>query len=209
MSAPRKRAATKTAAVAQQSQRDRLLGRPRPSLPYPLLVDPDRVETARAELARVQQRVRQVVLKEEPGNARYRRAEKSIRDAEAVVDGCYETLILRALPTRGEVTTERLIAAHPPTDAQMAAAKLEREKAKTRGEDLPPWPDWDDDTLRPALLAACAEGGMSEQDWTEFLAGHVSDGEARALWLACLAVNERERVADPLVLPKGWTGIRS
>jgi hypothetical protein len=138
-----------------------------------------------------------------------RRAQKQVADAQAKLDGCYETIVLRALPTSGQVTTEKLAAAHPPTDEQIAKVRTERDKAHNQGRDVPPWPEWNDDTFPPALLAACAESDMSEQDWREFLAEHVSDGEFHGLYMAALSVNERERVADPLVLPKGLTGMLS
>lgn len=201
--------ARKPAAASEQSQRERLLGRPRPSLPYRLLVDPEGLETANAELERARNQSRQTSRRSDSTEAQRRKAEKAAEKAQQAVDGCYETVTLRALPTAGDVTTEKLIAAHPPTQEQMARAKAERESAQQQGRDLPSLPDWNDDTFPSALLAACAETEMTEDDWREFLAEHVSDGEARGLWMAALAVNERERVADPLVLPKGWTGMRS
>ena len=212
MSTPRKRAPGKrgaAAAASGQSQRERLLGRPRPSLAYRLLVDGDGLEQARKEHERVRVRTRQTLLRADPGSPEYRKAQRDLDKAQAAVDVCYETIVLRALPTDGEVTSEKLMAAHPPTDEQVARVKAERDKAHQQGRDLAPWPEWNDDTFPAALLAACAESDMSEQDWREFLAGHVSDGEKRGLWLAALAVNERERVADPLVLPKGLTGMLS
>lgn len=211
MTAPRKRAPAKRqprkAAAPKQSQRDRLRGRPRPSLPYRILVAPDEVDEARQALAKAQEDARQVRLKAGRDSPAAKRAAKPVSDAEAAVDACYETIVLRALPPE---RIEELEAEHPPTAEQMEKAKAEREQAQQRGEQLPDWPSWNDDTYWPALLAECAtEAGMTADDWAGFLAENVSTGEAAGIKQAALAVNRLERVADPLVLPKGWTPTRS
>lgn len=201
MTAPRKRAPAKRTRAAAPSQRDRLLGRPRPSLPYRLLVDPDGAEKARAELARVQAQTRQVLLKHAEGTPAYRTAQQRRADAEAAVEACYEVLVLRALPP---ARVAELEAEHPPTGQQMEQAKAEREQARQREEELPGWPNYAD-TFWPALLAESVDGHMTAEDWTTFLAEHVSGGEAAGLRRALLSVNTAERAADPLVLPKDWT----
>jgi multidrug efflux pump subunit AcrA (membrane-fusion protein) len=192
-------------------QRGRLLSRPRPSVGYPVqVVDRETLTAAQADLAAAQAEQRQVVLAAKPKTSAARRlADKRLAAAQAAADACYEVITLTALPTSGEITAETLAAAHPPTDEQMAAARKNRDEAARRGEPLPPWPSWNEDTFRPALLAACSDNGMSEEDWRVFLAERMSAGEVRGLWLACLAVNERERVADPLVIPKGSTAMLS
>lgn len=184
----------------QVSQRERLLGRQRPTVRYPLLVDADGAEHAQQALLQAQARARQVRLS--GGDATD--ADRQVDEAQQALAACYETIVLRALPLSGDVTVETLIAAHPPTAKQMEQAKAERDLARQRGEPIPDWPSWNPDTYKPALLAATAEGDMSADDWREFLAGNVSEGEDRGLWRACLAVNSTERAADPLVLPKGW-----
>lgn len=206
MSTPRKRAPRgSTATASRQSQRERLLGRPRPSLSYPLLVDPDGAQQARDEVDRVQREARQVMLREDKTSPAYKAARRQVEKAQQALDACYETIVLRALPTDGEVTAEGLLAAYPPTDKQVEQARAEREQARQRGDDLPPWPTCDEHAVLPVMLEASVDNGMSADDWRTFLAEHVSEGERRALWLACLTVNQRERVADPLVLPKGST----
>jgi hypothetical protein len=187
--------------AAEQSQRDRLLGRPRPSLPYRILVDPDGAERARAQLATVQVETRPVLLKAKEGTSAYRAAKKRRADAEAAVDDCYETIVLRALrPARfAEMEAE-----HPPTVEQMDQVKAEREQARQRGEELPGWPNYAE-PFWPALLAESVHGDMTADDWATFLANHVSGGEVAGLRTALLNVNHMERAADPLVLPKGWT----
>lgn len=211
------------------SQRDRLLGRQRPSLPYRLLVDPDGVAVAQQAIERAQQVLRQTRLavaeaglaeqaQQQAGDETERvAAQASVAEAEAereaaanalaaaqaALEGCYETILLRALPLTGEVTVESLIAEHPPTPDQMAKAKREREEARRLGDPVPPWPSWNDDTFRPALLAATADGDMTAEDWSTMLGDRMSTGEVRGLWAACMAVNLLGRAADPVVLPKG------
>jgi hypothetical protein len=192
-------------------QRQRLLARPRPSIGYPLqVVDQQTLTAAQQELGAAQADLRQVILSDKPKTSVVRRkADQRVAAAQAALDLCYETITLTALPTAGELTAETLAAAHPPTDAQMAKARQERQEAAQRGEAPPPWPVWNDDTFRPALLAACCTNGMTAEDWAAFLGQHVSTGEANGIWLACLAINQRERVADPLVIPKGSTQMLS
>lgn len=198
----------RAAAPAAASQRDRLRSRPRPSLPYPLLVDPDRAAAARAELEEAQRHARQAGLAKDPQPAVVEAARARVAAAEAALEDCYETIVLRALPPDD---LEQLRAEHPPTAEQIAAAKAERKTAVERGEKtLPPWPDVNQASYVPALLAACAaDSGMSMDDWVAFLAENVSAAERIGLWQAAEAVNSRERVADPLVLPKGSTPMLS
>lgn len=199
---PRKRA-PRTAAAPQQSQRERLLGRRRPSTTYRLLVDVDNIGSAREALNKVERAGRQTMLREQPSSAKHKRAEKQIADAQAAVDACYETIRLTALPMSGDVTWEALVAAHPPTAEQRGRAKQERQKAHERGEDMPAWPTWDDDEFFPAALEACCDNGMTADDWRAFIAEHVNGGELVGLQLALIEVNTRERVADPVGIPFG------
>jgi len=170
-------------------------------VPYRILVDPDGAERARAQLATVQAQTRQVLLGAKEGTAAYRAAKKRRADAEAAVDDCYETILLRALPPARFAELE---AEHPPTAEQMDQVKTEREQAKRRDEELPGWPNYAE-PFWPALLAEAVDGDMTADDWATFLAEHVSGGEAVGLRAALLNVNHLERAADPLVLPKGWT----
>lgn len=205
MTVPRKRAPRKTA--APQSQRDRLLRRPRPSTTYRLLVDPEALEPAQAALREQERTERQVRLRANSTAAQKKAAAGRLDAARAAVDVCYETIVLRALPTAGPLTFESIVSQHPATPEQMDKAKAERQKATQRGEELPPWPQWAP-AVWPALLAACAEGDMTEQDWTDFLAGNVSDGELAGLKRTVLTLNESERAADP-ALPFDLTQILS
>lgn len=170
------------------SLKQRLAGRQRPTLVYPLLVDGDRHVEAVAALDEAVRAWRQVALRDVE-DAERAAAQSTVDAARAEVDGCFEQIVLRAMPP---ADYERLIAAHPPTDEQRGKGEI-----------------WDPGSFRPALLAACAAGDMTEQDWAEFLAERCSAAERQGLYVAALAVNEQERVAESVSVPKGWTQIRS
>ena len=134
--------------------RERLRGRARPTDTFLLRVDDD--TEARAELA------------------------EAVRDggdlvaAQAKVDGCYETLLITALPP---ADMEALRAAHPPTDEQAGAP-------------------WNAATFLPALLAECITGDVTEEDWAEYTTkGPMTVGEVRDLFDTVMAVNYRSH--DP------------
>jgi hypothetical protein len=179
----------KKSAGAGRSQRERLLSRPRPSLPYPIrVVDPTE---ARQRLAEVQQLARQALLRHDKGSPEYRAAQERVVEAEAVVDACYATVMITALHP---AVYEALKAEHPP-------------KSEPEGDGDPA--DVDVDTFVPAVLAAGTDAGMSAEDWAAFLAEHCSDGERQELRVLVLGLNERARFVDSVVLPKGLTGMPS
>jgi len=181
--------ARKKTAGADRSRRDRLLARPRPSLPYPIRVrDPAR---ARQELQRVEQEARQVLIRDGRDSDAYRAEQVKVDAARAVVDGCYETVTVTAL---NPADYEALKGQHPPTEAQQAE---------------PDPADVNVDSFVPAVLAAGSDAGMSVDDWAAFLAENCSDGERQELRVLVLGLNERSRFADAVVLPKGWTGMLS
>nr|MDT0660867.1 hypothetical protein [Micromonospora sp. DSM 115978] len=183
--------------------------RQRPSMPYRLLLDAAQAEEARQRLATAQARQRQVRLRAtglDGVDPAQDETDREVEAAQAALDDCYETLTLRALVP---ADLEELIGQHPPTEAQLAAAKTARAEARQRAEEPPPWPSWNDDTFRPALLEATVDGDMTVADWAGFLARNVSTGEARDLWRSALQVNQQPRQADGVVLPKGLMGILS
>lgn len=196
--------------MTSESTRGRLLARQRPTLSYPLLVDHAGAHAAQVRLNDGQAQLRQLILSgAKTSSAEYKRVVAELAQAQAQLQACYELITLQALPTDGDVTVEKLIAAHPPSAAQLAEARKERDVAKQRGDELPNWPQWDADTFQPALLEACTAADMSAADWTTFLTTNLSQGERIGLWKAALAVNSLERVADAVVLPKGWTPTNS
>ncbi len=185
------------------------MGRQRPTATYRLVVDEAGLGPAWEALVAAQ-RAEQRVKTSAVGKGRaaaLRKAAQAVADAQAALDACYETIVLRALePER----VEELLAEHPPTQAQLLACQKAREKAAERGEQPPAWPDWDEATYRPAMLAECAtEAGMTADDWAAFLASNVSNGEKLGLWREVISVNERERVADPWAVPKGLMAMLS
>jgi hypothetical protein len=179
-----------TAAAAARSPRERLLGRPRPSLPYPILVD-DPGE-ARRNLERVERGARQVMLRHDEGTKAHKAARVQLEAAQQAVDDCYQRVILQAMPP---ADYEQLKADNPPTEAQLKAAK--------DASELPP--DCDTTAFVPEVLAASTDMDMSAQDWAELLDRHMSDGERQELRVVVLGLNERARFAEPVVLPKGST----
>ncbi|MFO7164906.1 MAG: hypothetical protein DIU75_016375 [Mycolicibacterium hassiacum] len=184
---------------------DRLRARQRPTTTYRIVVDPDGLPAAQqAFAAAVRERDRVKATAVGRGRAAaLRRAEQAVAEAQARLDACYADIVLQALRP---ADLEALVAAHPPTAEQMEAA---RKQSRERGTD-PEWPAWNDDTFRPALIAACAvDPQRSAEEWAEFMAECLSEGEQTGLWRACLEVNHRERIADPWFLPKGLMQILS
>lgn len=116
-----------------------------------------------------------------------KRTKAALKRAQKAYDTCFAQVVLRALPPRDY---EALICEHPPTDEQMAGTTPDSA------------PQWNRDTFRPALLAACAEGDMTTEDWAAFLDDHSSRGEGDALFVAALAVNENRRLPEAAMLPK-------
>lgn len=159
------------------SLKARLSKRELPTAEYPLRISDD--SEARGELVAAQYELRMAEAREDA--AKIKAAKAKVAKAQKKVDAHYETLKLRALPSED---MEALIAKHP---------------AKKDSDDA-----WNVETFRPALIAACVEGDMTEQDWAEFLSGRNNLGEVRELFSAVLRVNDRS--PDPSV-GKDWMGI--
>lgn len=188
------------------SLRERLRARPLPSITYPLLIQPSELQPALTALAIAERHHRQAVLREETWEEYRKRLAKTdqvarredyrkhaarvqaeitdqraaVDTARAAVQACYEQIQLTALPP---TEYEALRALHP-------GPAGERESVAT-------------ETFRPALLAACAAGDMTEQDWAAFFADNVSAGEGQELYVAALMVNESPSALD-VSLGKGW-----
>lgn len=159
------------------SLKERLRARARPQATFALRMADTSDATRELEEATREWRLAQ--LRDDDGSHRKEiaAAKKKVDAAEKTLADCYEQLTLVALPP---AEMEALIAAHPAKDG-----------------DAP----WNEATFRPAVLAACVEGDMTEADWAEFLAaGPVSLGEVRALWAAVMSVNDR---SPDITIPKG------
>lgn len=150
------------------SLRDRLLARKLPTATVTIRVDfTPEADAADTELADATRALRLAEYRD-PG-ADHTGLRARVDAAQAAVDSHCETIRLHALPP---AEFEALIAAHPPPDGSRDG--------------------WDETTLRAPLVAACAEGDMTEDDWAELLTkGPVTTGEARALFAAALGVNDR------------------
>ncbi len=163
------------------SQRERLLGRQRPSDTYTLRVEDDSEPRRRLWEARTTLRLLQ---DGEPDPEAARLAQDAVAEAEEQVAACYEHIVVRAMrPT----DFEALIGEHKPregTDDQT----------------------WNQDTFPEACFLACAEGEMSGADWQAFFAGNVSDAEQLDIYNTAIRVNARVQDAT---LPKDWTRTRS
>lgn len=173
------------------SQRDRLMGRELPSVAHAIAVkDP----TAAIRSCNRAERV--LLHAERSGDAEaIKRTKAALGRAQRKVDACYEVLTVRALLPGAY---EALIADHPPTPEQVAAAPAPHEA-----------PQWNRETFRAALLAACVDNDMTEDDWNTWLTEHASRGEGQRLFVAALAVNENERLPESVMLPKGSLRTRS
>lgn len=152
------------------SLKARLSQRELPTAEFPLRISDD--SEARGELTAAQYELRLAEGREESA-AKIKAAKAKVDKAQKKLDAHYETLKLHAIPS---VEMEALITKHPP---------------KRDSED-----SWNVETFRPALIAACVEGDMTEQDWAEFLA-KAPLGEVRELFTAALRVNDRS--PDPSV----------
>lgn len=148
------------------SLRERLRAKSRPQATFRLRIDDD--AEPQAELQKAVQALRIASLRGEPTDE----PQADVDAAQAAVDEHYEILTLTALAPED---MEALIALHPPT----------KEQRKDEAS-------WNVDTFRPALLEACVEGDMTEDDWREFVTkGNASTGEITRLWEAVVVVNFR------------------
>jgi hypothetical protein len=175
---------------------NRIKSRGLPSVPFRLLVvDGEQLAAAMAKDQEAAARLRQAILRhdpEKPDRVKELAAAKRARaKTEKAVAACWETIRLTALPPD---EFEELKAACPPTAEEL--------KADAEAE-------WSKAALRPALLASCAEGGLSVEEWGQLLAERFSKGERQDIFTTALAINESTRVVESVVLPKGSTGTNS
>lgn len=171
--------------MTKPSQRDRLMNRTLPSVTQAIAID-DPTSALRA-LSHAD-RVHQHAVRSGDA-AEIKRTKAALTRAQKKHDACFEQLTIRALRPK---MYEALIAEHPPTREQTATATAPHEA-----------PQWNRDTFRPALLAACVEGDMTAEDWAAWLEEHSSRGEGDKLFVVTLALNEAERLPESVMLPKG------
>jgi hypothetical protein len=110
--------------------------------------------------------------------------ESRIVAAQLAVEECYEQVTINPLPSP---ELEDLRQAHLPTDEQRKR--------------LGPGILFNPDTFVPALLAACVDSDVTEEDWYEYITtGVMTSGEINALWDVVWGLNYRP--PDPTI-PKG------
>lgn len=163
---------------------ERLAGRERPSVVYPILVD-DPTE-AKKLLEVAAKGCNHAVARYEEGDKRLTAAKRKLTLAQKRFDACWERVTLKALPPK---EYEALKTAHPPTEEQLADDEV-----------------FNRDTFRPALLSSCAPE-MTKAEWEAFLENNMSDGERQEIFVAALGVNEQSRYAESVILPKGLSQI--
>lgn len=167
------------------SQRDRMMNRQLPSVVQAIAIeDPTAALRSLAQADRVYQHALR-----SGDEAQIKRTKATLTRAQNRHDACFEHLTIRALRPRAY---EQLIAEHPATTEQTAAAPSPHEA-----------PQWNRETFRPALLAACVEGDMTAEDWAAWIEEHSSRGEGDKLFVVTLALNEAERLPESVMLPKG------
>ena len=148
------------------SLREALARKVQPSRTYRLQVaDPTYAQTA---LRDAQGQLRSAHLLQD--EKRITQAEQALAAASDAVEACWQPLRLLSIGER----FEELLAEHKPTHAQREAGA-----------------DWNPDTFRPALIAACAvDAGMSAEEWAQLLAGEQwSTGDRRRLFELALEAN--------------------
>jgi hypothetical protein len=165
-----------------------------PSLPFRVLVvDGDELEAAQRKLLEASERKRRAdrnLVPEKPERVKEAEsAKRALARAEKAFEACWETIQITAVEP---AVFEKLKAEHPPT-----------------AEQLKDDPDagFDKDTFQPALLAACAEGGKTVDEWRDMLEHQFSTGERQELFTTALAVNAGTRVVESVVLPKDSNAI--
>lgn len=164
------------------SIRERLFARPRPTQTIAVRVDD--TSEADAELLAARTELRQAQLRDREAEAAA--AQQRVEQAQARVAEGFVEFTLTALPP---ADLEALLATHPPTPEQK------------RND---PDGNYNPETFPAAVLAACVDSDMSEDDWREFLrSGPVGQGEASALWRAAMQVNDR---SPDVRVGNGWRG---
>lgn len=175
---------------------DRVKGRSLPSVPFRLLVvDDEQLAAAQQKLAEATERKRRAdrnLVPDKPERVKEaKNAASALKRAEKAFEACWETIRITAMKPD---EFEQLKSKHPPTPEQVKDdPEVEYNKA----------------TFRPALLSACAEGGLSPEQWAAELNQSFSQGERQEIFTTCLGVNAGTRIVESVVLPKGSTGILS
>jgi hypothetical protein len=160
-------------------------------------------EEARAAEAALQEARRALIVWQAQSEAtaseeKTAEATQRVEDAQAALDACYTSIVVRALPPS---EFEALYDEYPPYTAPPADPKnppTEEEKqaaadAKRTAEEA---------YLRAVFLASVEDDDMTAEDWEAFFAEDVSTGERNDLYDLANTVNTRPRTPAGHV-PKG------
>lgn len=162
--------------------KERLRGRKRPQLSYPLrIAELKETQAAEEALKRAEVKLRLLERRSETDPADLESARQEHEAARDAVDECYQEIVVQALPPK---EYEALADAIPEAE----------DKAARR--------DSDEQFLHAVFVASVVGGDMSEEDWEAFVAEDVSTGERNALYDMANAVNAQTRVPAASV-PKG------
>lgn len=161
--------------------RDKLRSKQRRSVTVALAVaDTGEAETALAR-AHADHRLASLGHGSDGHEEEVTRAREAVAAAQRAEADCYEHVTVTALPAD---EFEALVDAHPTRDGDAGGVP------------------WHTATFRPALLAACVDADMTEQDWAAYFAESGSVGDQVGLYNAVLEVNTR--TPEPSI-PKGST----
>lgn len=151
----------------KKSQRDRLLGRTRPTVTHNLRVDDDTDARALVEAAREALSLALMRIDDRAEQAQAE-AEERLGKARDVLAACYEPVVIRAMEPK---RFEALVAEHP-------ARKDHDER-------------WNEETFGRALFLASVVGELSREEWEQVLDEQCSEGEQNGLFLDAKLVNAR------------------
>lgn len=151
----------------KKTQRDRLLGRTRPTATHHLRVEDDTDARATVEAAQEALSIARMRLDDNTAKA-VSEAEAALQQARARLADCYEPVVIKAMPP---AKFEELVAEHPGRDG-----KDER---------------WNVSTFPRALFLASVVGELSREEWEQVLDEQCSEGEQNGLFLDAQLVNAR------------------
>lgn len=162
-----------------------------------VVIPNDDDDAAALEDAESRIRLAEERLAKEPGNAKYledRDEAKNDAAAErtAIDENCTE-FHLRALPNE---TFEALVEQHPPTKDQKDKWRKENPQLASLGGGL----RWNDETFRPALIAACCiDPEMDDVDAKDFCSGAegYTEADVEHVYQTAININTRRRSIDP------------
>jgi len=171
------------------SIKDALLNRELPSIEYPFEIK-NPTDLTR-QLTAAESTANDILRSGKKTSTKYKTAKRDLESIARALEGCYVKIKITSLPAD---EYDALIDAHPPT--------AEQKTKEGEGDTI-----WNEDTFRPALLAACTDEGMTADDWSAALK-KMSKGERRSIWVAVLTLNESNRQPNLDAVGKGHATTR-